>query len=251
MPCTAENSFIPALPERRPDIIYLCYPNNPTGTTLTRDQLKVWVDYARVNGSLILFDSAYEAYIREDNVPHSIYEIEGAREVAIEFRSFSKTAGFTGLRCGYVVVPKQLKGIDANGNDVYLNPLWNRRQTTKFNGASYLVQRGAAAIYTARGQEQIRATIDYYMQNASMLREGLKSIGIEVFGGINAPYVWLKTPDGLSSWEFFDRLLHDAKVVGTPGVGFGPSGEGYFRLTAFSSHEATTEAVERITDLKI
>ena len=251
LPCTSGNSFVPALPERRPDVIYLCYPNNPTGTTLTRDQLKVWVDYARANGSLILFDSAYEAYITEENVPHSIYEIEGAREVAIEFRSFSKTAGFTGLRCGYVIVPKELKGVDANGKEVYLNPLWNRRQTTKFNGASYLVQRGAAAIYTSRGQKQIRETIDYYMKNAAMLLDGLKSIGIEAVGGINAPYVWLKTPDGLSSWEFFDRLLHDANVVGTPGVGFGPSGEGYFRLTAFSSHESTSEAVERLKALKI
>lgn len=250
MPCTAENGFIPSLPTTVPDVIYLCYPNNPTGTTLTRAQLKTWVDYALENGSLILFDSAYEAYIQEDDVPHSIYEIEGAKRCAIEFRSFSKTAGFTGLRCAYTVIPKELKGIAGDGTSVELRKLWNRRQCTKFNGASYVTQRAAAAIYTPQGREQIKESIAYYMRNASILREGIASIGLSAYGGINAPYVWVKTPEGVSSWEFFNKLLSDCHIVGTPGVGFGPSGEGYFRLTAFGSYENTLKAVERLKQYK-
>lgn len=250
LPCTASNDFIPALPVTAPDVIYLCYPNNPTGTTLTREQLKVWVDYARANGALILFDSAYEAFITEDSVPHSIYEIDGAREVAIEFRSFSKTAGFTGLRCGYTVVPHELTGLDAAGNRVSLNRLWNRRQTTKFNGASYIIQRAAEAIYTPAGQKQTAESIDYYLRNARLLLDGVRNAGIYAVGGINSPYVWLKTPDGVNSWDFFDRLLNECHIAGTPGSGFGPSGEGYFRLTAFNTHEATIEAVNRLQQLR-
>lgn len=246
LPCTAENSFVPPLPVGRPDVIYLCYPNNPTGTALTRDQLKVWVDYCRDNGALLLFDAAYEAYIREDNVPHSIYEIEGAKEVAIEFRSYSKTAGFTGIRLGYTVVPKALKGMDSNGGMVALNGLWRRRQTTKFNGASYLTQRGAEALYSEEGQRQVRETVDYYLENARMLRTGLAEAGYEVVGGINSPYIWLKTPGSMTSWEFFDYLLERYHIVGTPGSGFGPSGEGYFRLTAFNTHENTRRCVGRL-----
>ncbi|MBD5308053.1 MAG: LL-diaminopimelate aminotransferase [Bacteroides sp.] len=249
LPCTAENNFIPSLPTQNPDIIYLCYPNNPTGTTLTKSQLAEWVEYARTHGALILFDSAYEAYISESDVPHSIYEIEGAKECAIEFRSFSKTAGFTGLRLGYTVVPKELKGVDQNGKEVSLNSLWLRRQTTKFNGASYVVQRGAEALYTDEGRRQISKTVAYYMRNAALLREGLAELGLEVYGGINAPYIWIKTPAGTTSWEFFDKLLNECNVVGTPGVGFGPSGEGYFRLTAFGRFEDTLEAVERLKSL--
>lgn len=246
LPVTAENGFVPALPSEVPDMIYLCYPNNPTGTTLTREQLKVWVDYARAHHSLILFDSAYETFIRQDDVPHSIYEIEGAKEVAIEFRSFSKTAGFTGVRCGYTVVPKALKGADSNGEMVSLNHLWNRRQCTKFNGASYISQRAAAAIYTPEGKQQTRETVDYYLRNAEVLRQGLLDAGFEVFGGTNAPYVWIKTPDETTSWEFFDILLDRCHVAGTPGSGFGPSGEGYIRLTAFNTYENTVEAISRI-----
>lgn len=246
LPVTAENGFVPALPSEVPDMIYLCYPNNPTGTTLTREQLKVWVDYARAHHSLILFDSAYETFIRQDNVPHSIYEIEGAKEVAIEFRSFSKTAGFTGVRCGYTVVPKALKGADSKGEMVSLNHLWNRRQCTKFNGASYISQRAAAAIYTPEGKQQTRETVDYYLRNAELLRQGLLDAGFEVFGGTNAPYVWIKTPDETTSWEFFDILLNRCHVAGTPGSGFGPSGEGYIRLTAFNTYENTVEAIDRI-----
>lgn len=246
LPVTAENGFVPALPSEVPDMIYLCYPNNPTGTTLTREQLKVWVDYARAHHSLILFDSAYETFIRQDDVPHSIYEIEGAKEVAIEFRSFSKTAGFTGVRCGYTVVPKALKGADSKGEMVSLNHLWNRRQCTKFNGASYISQRAAAAIYTPEGKQQTRKTVDYYLRNAEVLRQGLLDAGFEVFGGTNAPYVWIKTPDETTSWEFFDILLDRCHVAGTPGSGFGPSGEGYIRLTAFNTYENTVEAIDRI-----
>lgn len=246
LPVTAENGFVPALPSEVPDMIYLCYPNNPTGTTLTREQLKVWVDYARAHHSLILFDSAYETFIRQDDVPHSIYEIEGAKEVAIEFRSFSKTAGFTGVRCGYTVVPKALKGADSKGEMVSLNHLWNRRQCTKFNGASYISQRAAAAIYTSEGKQQTRETVDYYLRNAEVLRQGLLDAGFEVFGGTNAPYVWIKTPDETTSWEFFDILLDRCHVAGTPGSGFGPSGEGYIRLTAFNTYENTVEAIDRI-----
>jgi LL-diaminopimelate aminotransferase len=249
--CTAENDFKPSLPDRKVDIIYLCYPNNPTGMTLTKEELKVWVDYARANKCIILYDSAYEAFIQEEDVPHSIYEIEGAREVAIEFRSFSKTAGFTGVRCAYTVVPRELKGLDASGNEVLINDLWNRRHTTKFNGVSYVTQRGAAAIYSAEGKEQIKTLVDYYMTNAAIIRDGLASLGLEVFGGVNAPYIWLKTPNGMDSWSFFDKLLTEANIVGTPGVGFGQSGQGYFRLTAFGSRENTEKAVERIRKLSL
>jgi len=252
LPCSAENNFTPSLPEgRKVDLIYLCYPNNPTGMTLTKEELKRWVDFAKANDAIILYDSAYEAFIQEKDVPHSIYEIEGAKEVAIEFRSFSKTAGFTGVRCAYTVVPRELKAKDANGNVVLVNDLWNRRHTTKFNGVSYVTQRGAAAIYTPEGKAQIASLIDYYMTNARIIRDGLKSLGLDVYGGVNAPYIWLKTPNGLDSWAFFDKLLSEANIVGTPGVGFGQSGQGYFRLTAFGSRENTEKAVERITKLSL
>lgn len=247
--CTADNDFVPQLPTQRVDVVYLCYPNNPTGTTLTRQQLADWVDYARTHGVLILFDSAYEAYIRhDDTVPHSIYEIEGAKECAIEFRSFSKTAGFTGLRCGYTVVPHHLRfpSPGSDGRDVELNRLWNRRQCTKFNGASYVSQRAAEALYTHDGREQVRSAIDYYMANASMLRQVLAAEGYEFAGGEDSPYLWVKTPDGMGSWEFFDHLLSRKHLVVTPGCGFGPSGEGYVRLTAFNSREATAEAGQRL-----
>lgn len=250
LPCTAENDFIPALPVGNPDVIYLCYPNNPTGTTLNHEQLAKWVEYALAHNALIMFDSAYEAYITEDDVPHSIYEIPGAEKVAIEFRSYSKTAGFTGLRCGYTVVPKVLKGVDSEGNEVSLNALWNRRQCTKFNGASYVVQRAAEALYSPKGQRQVKETIGYYMRNAKVLREGLAEAGLDVYGGVNAPYIWIKTPGGMSSWDFFDLLLSECNVAGTPGSGFGPSGEGYLRLTAFGRYENTVEAVERLKKLK-
>lgn len=246
MPCTAENNFIPAIPDKRIDIVYLCYPNNPTGTTLTKEQLKKWVDYALANDTLILFDAAYEAFIQEDDVPHSIYEIKGAKKCAIEFRSFSKTAGFTGVRCGYTVVPKELTAATLTGERIPLGKLWNRRQCTKFNGASYITQRAAEAIYTPEGQQQVRANIDYYMENARTMRLGLEAAGLKVFGGVNAPYIWLKTPDGIGSWKFFEQMLYEANVVGTPGVGFGPSGEGYIRLTAFGSHEDCQEAMRRL-----
>lgn len=246
MPCTVENNFVPEIPKERIDMVYLCYPNNPTGTTLTKAELKKWVDYALHNDTLILFDAAYEAYIQEPDVPHSIYEIKGAKRCAIEFRSFSKTAGFTGVRCGYTVVPKELTAATFSGERVSLNPLWNRRQCTKFNGTSYITQRGAEAVYSPEGREQVKATIGYYMENARLLREGLTEAGFDVYGGKNAPYIWLKTPDGLTSWQFFDRLLYDAHVVGTPGVGFGPSGEGFLRLTAFGRREDCIEAMRRI-----
>ena len=246
MPCNKENNFEPSFPKEAPDMIYLCLPNNPTGTVLTKEQLSKWVEYAKKNKSIILFDAAYEAFITESDVPHSIYEIEGAKEVAIEFRSFSKTAGFTGVRCGYVVVPKELKGYTESGKEVFLNKLWNRRQCTKFNGASYITQRGAEAIYTEEGRRQINENISYYKENAKIIRSGLETAGFTVYGGINAPYIWLKLPDGVKSWDFFDKLLNEVAVVGTPGVGFGPSGEGYFRLTAFGSRENTKEAMERI-----
>lgn len=248
--CNAENGFVPELPSEPVDIIYLCYPNNPTGTTLTKDQLKVFVDWAKENKTIILFDAAYEIFITEDNVPHSIYEIEGAKEVAIEFKSYSKTAGFTGTRCAYTVVPKELKGYDSEGNEVEINPLWNRRQTTKFNGASYPVQRAAEATYSAEGQEQIREVVDYYMANAKIIRESLSDIGLEVYGGVSSPYIWVKTPNDMDSWAFFDLLLNEANVVGTPGSGFGPSGEGYLRLTAFNTLENTKEAMDRISKLE-
>ena len=242
----SDNNFEPELPTIVPDMIYLCFPNNPTGTTLTKEQLKKWVDYAKENKVLILFDSAYEAFITEENVPHSIYEIEGAKEVAIEFRSYSKTAGFTGVRCAYTIVPKELKGYTKSGEEVSLNSLWNRRHGTKFNGVSYIVQRGAEAIYSEEGQKQIKENINYYLENSKIIRNGLQEAGYKCFGGVNAPYVWLKVPDGMKSWEFFDKLLNECNVVGTPGVGFGPSGEGYFRLTGFGTKENTIEAIERI-----
>ena len=238
LPCTAENGFVPELPTEHVDVIYLCYPNNPTGTTLTKTQLKKWVDYALQNDSLIFYDAAYEAFIQSQDVPHSIYEIEGARQCAVEFHSFSKTAGFTGIRCGYTIVPKTLP--------VPLNQLWSRRQCTKFNGTSYISQRAAEAIYTPEGKQQIRATIDYYMQNARLMREALTNMGFTVYGGTDAPYIWVKTPKGMTSWEFFDWMLHSAHVVCTPGAGFGPSGEGYVRLTAFGTHENTEKALRRI-----
>lgn len=251
IPCNAENNFVPELPGIRPDVIYLCYPNNPTGTALTKHELKKWVDYALENEILILFDGAYEAYIREKDVPHSIYEIRGAKQVAIEFRSFSKTAGFTGLRCGYTVIPKELNAYRFCGDKVSLNHLWNRRQCTKFNGTAYIVQRAAEAIYTSEGKKEIKANIDYYMRNAALLLEGMRATGLEVFGGVNAPYIWMKAPGGLSSWKFFEHLLFERHIVGTPGVGFGPQGEGYLRLTAFGKYEDTLEAIERMKSWKI
>ena len=241
MPCVEENGFTPQIPQEKVDMIYLCFPNNPTGTVATKEQLKAWVDYANENKAVILYDSAYEAFITQDDVPHTIYEIEGARTCAIEFRSFSKTAGFTGNRCAYTVVPMELERDGAK-----LNALWNRRQCTKFNGVPYVIQRGAAAVYTEEGQRQIKETIAYYQENARVIREGLTEAGLTCFGGVNAPYIWLKTPDGMGSWEFFDKLLKEANVVTTPGAGFGPSGEGYIRLTAFGGAEATREAVERV-----
>ena len=246
MPCCAENGFVPALPQEDMDVIYLCYPNNPTGTTLAREELQRWVDYAQEHDALIFYDAAYEAYIQDDSIPHSIYEIEGARRVAVEFHSFSKTAGFTGIRCGYTVVPHDVTASTKDGQRIALNPVWNRRQSTKFNGTSYLSQRAAEAIYTPAGKQQTKQAIDYYMQNARMMRETLTDMGLEVYGGTDAPYLWIRTPKGMTSWQFFDEMLHKACVVCTPGAGFGPAGEGYVRLTAFGQHEATKEALERI-----
>ena len=250
LPCTAENNFAPSLPTEKVDMIYLCCPNNPTGTTLSRAELTKWVNYAKENDAVILFDAAYAAYITEDDVPRSIYEIPGAKDVAIEFRSFSKTAGCTGTRCGYTIVPKTVTGRAADGSRVPFNKLWNRRHTTKFNGTAYIVQRGAAAIYTEEGQKQVKELVSYYMEHARIIREGLKAVGIKAYGGGNAPYIWLKTPDNMSSWDFFDKLLHEVNIVGTPGAGFGPCGEGYFRLTAFGSRENTERAVARFAKLK-
>ncbi|MCI7184917.1 MAG: LL-diaminopimelate aminotransferase [Mitsuokella jalaludinii] len=250
LPCTAENNFAPSLPTVKVDMIYLCCPINPTGTTLSRAELTKWVNYAKENDAVILFDAAYAAYITEDDVPRSIYEIPGAKDVAIEFRSFSKTAGFTGTRCGYTIVPKTVTGRAADGSRVPINKLWNRRHTTKYNGTAYIVQRGAAAIYTEEGKKQVKELISYYMENARIIREGLKAVGIKAYGGVNAPYIWLKTPDNMSSWDFFDKLLHEVNIVGTPGAGFGPCGEGYFRLTAFGSRENTERAVARFAKLK-
>ncbi len=244
--CNADNNFVPALPTEKVDLVYLCYPNNPTGTTLTKEQLTVWVEYAKTNKAIILFDAAYEAFITEENVPHSIYEIEGAKEVAIEFRSFSKTAGFTGTRCGYTVVPKQLMGFDSKGEQVSLNKLWNRRQCTKFNGTSYVVQRAAEATYSSEGKKQVKALVEIYTENARIIREGLTQAGYTIFGGVNAPYVWAKAPEGMGSWEYFDYLLKEKNIVTTPGAGFGASGEGYVRFSAFNSKEATIEAMERL-----
>lgn len=247
LPISADNSFTAEIPSQKVDLIYLCYPNNPTGAVATREHLQAWIDYARANGSIIFFDAAYEAFITDPAIPHSIYEIEGARDCAIEFRSFSKNAGFTGTRCALTVVPKTLTAKADDGSDVELWKLWNRRQSTKFNGVSYVVQRGAEAVYSAEGQAQIKALIGFYMENARIIREQLTQAGIAVYGGVNAPYVWVKTPNGLSSWDFFDKLLHACNVVGTPGSGFGAAGEGYFRISAFNSRENVNEAMARIT----
>lgn len=251
LPCTEENGFVPEIPKIPVDLIYLCYPNNPTGTVLTKEQLAKWVEYARENNSIILFDAAYEAYIQEDDIPRSIYEIEGAREVAIEFRSFSKNAGFTGTRCAYTVVPQELMGYDSEGNPHSINNLWYRRQTSKFNGVSYPIQVAASAVYSTKGQEEIRESVDYYMKNASIIRKSLKDFGLSIYGGVNSPYIWIKTPEGMDSWQFFDFLLNEAHIVGTPGVGFGPSGEGYLRLTAFNTLENTKKAMDRISKLSL
>ncbi len=244
MPCNAENNFVPELPKETPDVIYLCYPNNPTGTTLTKEQLQVWVDYANKVRALIIYDAAYEAYISEDNVPHTIYECDGARNCAIELRSFSKNAGFTGVRLGFTVIPKDIKC-----GDVMLHSLWARRHGTKYNGAPYIVQRAGEAVYSVEGKAELKEQVAYYMKNAKTIKDGLASAGYTVFGGVNAPYIWLKTPDNMSSWDFFDYLLENVNIVGTPGSGFGPSGEGYFRLTAFGSYENTVEALERIKNM--
>ena len=247
MPCTAENGFVPQIPDRRVDVIYLCYPNNPTGMVISKEELRKWVNYALHNDTLIFYDAAYEAYITAPAIPHSIYEIKGARKCAIEFHSYSKTAGFTGVRCGYTVVPKELTAATLSGERIPLNQLWYRRQCTKFNGTSYISQRAAEAIYTPEGHEQVRATIDYYMQNAHKLYKALRGFGFEIYGGENAPYIWMRTPEASNSWKFFEEMLYGAHVVCTPGVGFGPSGEGYVRFTAFSSHEKTDEALDRIS----
>ena len=246
MPCNEQNSFLPELPAERPDLIFLCFPNNPTGTVASKEELKKWVDYASKNQCIILYDAAYEAFITDPAIPHSIYEIEGAKNVAIEFRSFSKTAGFTGTRCAFTVIPNELKAYDSNGEPHPVKPLWMRRQTTKFNGVSYPVQKAAAAIYSEEGAVEVKSVIAYYLENARIMRNSLMEQGFTVFGGINAPYVWVKTKNGLNSWEFFDLLLHEANVVGTPGSGFGPSGEGYFRFSAFAERNNVIKAMERL-----
>jgi LL-diaminopimelate aminotransferase len=248
LPISAENNFTAQIPTQNVDLIYLCFPNNPTGAVATKEHLRAWVDYAKANGSIIFFDAAYEAFITDSSLPHSIYEIEGARECAIEFRSFSKNAGFTGTRCALTVVPKTLMAKASDGSDVELWKLWNRRQSTKFNGVSYIVQRGAEAVYSEAGQTQTKALVNFYLENARMIREQLTAAGLTVYGGVNAPYVWVKTPNGLSSWDFFDKLLQTCNVVGTPGSGFGAAGEGYFRISAFNSRENVEEAMRRITD---
>ena len=249
MPCTPDNNFVPQLPKEKVDLIYLCYPNNPTGAVATKQQLKKWVDFAKENKAIILFDAAYEAFISDNIIPHSIYEIEGARQVAVEFRSFSKTAGFTGLRCAFTVVPKELKAWTSDGKAVEVNPIWHRRHCTKFNGASYISQVAAAAVYTEQGKKQVRKIIELYMSNAALIRKTLEKLGYEVYGGVNAPYIWLKTPNKMSSWEFFDYLLERANVVGTPGSGFGAAGEGFFRLSAFANPANVAEAMERFKKL--
>ncbi len=246
MPCTAATNFIPQLPAETPDLIFLCYPNNPTGAVATREELKKWVDYAARNRSIILYDAAYEAFIRDASIPRSIYEIEGAKEVAIEFRSLSKTAGFTGTRLAYTVIPAELMAYDAKGNEVQVKKLWNRRHTTKFNGVSYPVQKAATAIFSEKGKKEVQRIIDYYMENADTMKQALSEAGFKVYGGENAPYIWVETPAGMKSWDFFDRLLNEANVVGTPGSGFGPSGEGYFRFSAFANRENVLEAMDRI-----
>ncbi len=245
-----ENNFVPELPKEPVDIIYLCFPNNPTGTVLKKEELQKFVDYAKENKAIILFDAAYEAFITEDNIPHSIYELDGAKDVAIEFRSFSKTAGFTGVRCAYTVVPKTVYGYTKTGEKISLNKLWNRRTTTKFNGVSYVVQRAAEAVYSKEGKTQILENIKYYQENAKIIKDGLKEAGFEVYGGVNSPYIWLKTPNNMKSWDFFDLLLEKANIVGTPGSGFGPTGEGYFRLTAFGTQENSIEAIKRIKEIR-
>jgi LL-diaminopimelate aminotransferase len=246
LPCTRENDFTPAIPKEKVDLVYLCYPNNPTGAVATKEQLAAWVEYAIANRAVILFDAAYEAFVSEPGIPRSIYEVEGARRCAIEFRSFSKTAGFTGVRCGYTVVPKELTGAASDGSEVSLNRMWHRRQCTKFNGVSYPVQKAAAAVYSDEGWRQVSEVIQYYLENARIIREGLSAAGITCYGGTNAPYIWLLTPEGMKSWDFFDKLLAECHVVGTPGSGFGPAGEGYFRLSAFGDRENVEEAVDRI-----
>jgi LL-diaminopimelate aminotransferase len=248
MPCTAENGFVPQIPDHRVDMIYLCYPNNPTGTVLRKEELRKWVNYALRNDSIIFYDAAYEAYIQDEDIPHSIYEIRGARKVAIEFRSYSKTAGFTGVRCGYTVVPKELTASTIDGRRIPLNQIWDRRQSTKFNGTSYISQRAAEAIYSPEGKEQVKATIAYYMENARIMRTELTQLGFQVFGGENAPYLWVKTPGNTPSWKFFEEMLYGASVVCTPGAGFGPSGEGYVRLTSFGEREDCIEAMKRIKE---
>lgn len=248
-PCTAENDFVPQIPDRHVDMIYLCYPNNPTGTVLPKEELRKWVNFALRNDSILFYDAAYEAYITDPEIPHSIYEIKGARKCAIEFHSYSKTAGFTGVRCGYTIIPKELTAVTVDGKQrVNLNQLWDRRQSTKFNGTSYISQRAAEAIYTPEGKKQIQETIDYYMENAKIMRETLSKLSYKVYGGVNAPYLWVKTPDGMDSWKFFEQLLYGCGVVCTPGVGFGPSGEGYFRLTSFGNREDVREAMRRIAE---
>lgn len=245
IPCKEENGFTPEPPTWHADIIYLCSPNNPTGSVMNKELLERWIAYAKAQKAVILFDSAYVAFVQDDNIPHSIYEIEGAKECAIEFRSFSKTAGFTGTRCAYAVVPKALKGYTKDGNEISLNAMWNRRHTTKFNGTPYIVQKGAAAVYSAEGQKQCKETIQFYLENARIIKSTLTDLGFTVFGGEHAPYIWLKAPKGMTSWEFFDELLEKLNVVGTPGSGFGEMGEGYFRLTAFGNREDTIAAMER------
>ncbi len=249
MPCTEENGFTPDLPTERPDLIFLCYPNNPTGTVASKEELTKWVEYAKENKSIILYDAAYEAFITEDGIPRSIYEIEGAKEVAIEFRSFSKTAGFTGTRCAFTVIPEEVKAYDSEGNAHSVKKLWMRRQSTKFNGVSYPVQKAAAAIYTPEGKKEVEEVIAYYLANAKIMRESLAEIGYTVYGGVNAPYVWVKTKDDMSSWDFFDKVLNETNIVGTPGSGFGPAGEGYFRFSAFAGRENVIDAMERIKNL--
>ena len=249
LPVLEKNNFVPELPKEKVDIIYLCFPNNPTGMAISKQELKKFVDYAKENKSIILYDAAYEAFITEDNIPHSIYEIDGAKDIAIEFKSYSKTAGFTGLRCGYVVIPKSVKGYDKNGESYEFNKLWNRRTTTKFNGTSYVIQRAAEAVYSEEGKKQIKENIKDYLENAKIIKDGLKEAGFTVYGGVNSPYVWLKTPNNMTSWEFFDELLEKANVVGTPGSGFGACGEGFLRLTAFGTKDNSIEAIKRIKEL--
>lgn len=251
MDCTRENDFTPAIPDAKVDVIYLCSPNNPTGSVINREQLTAWVKYAKSVNALIIYDGAYQGFISDEDIPHSIYEIEGAKEVAMEFRSFSKTAGFTGVRCGYTIVPKELMGYDTAGNPISINSLWRRLLSTTTNGVSYVVQRAAMAVYTEEGQKQIKENIAYYMNNAKAIMDGLQQAGIKVHGGVNAPYIWMEVPEGMTSWEFFDKLLTECQIIGTPGVGFGPAGEGYFRLTSFASAANVEKAMARIKAWKI